>query len=525
MAYPVPKAYQRLCLLRCLDVAVSDSSPKAAQTLGYRLTPGLWVTFGRVTCMAPLPQCLGYGHWVFYCCVARVFGFGLCLLTRLSWLQTVACVLGFGLLLHPANTGWGPWRVCLGTGSALPRHSWIGFVVCRLGTGSALTPPLPDGVCGMRVLVWVVCQPCQSCLPCVVYVWVPVLPEPEYSWLVLWRLFAYMFCFHPPFLAGYCGNPGLGLLLALIGWLALANPCGSPCGCSSTSILAGVCCRLCWRGWSLAHLRGWPCGYSSSPVPARRAAGFVVVVPCHSWRRAFGVQFSVTPGWGLLLALVGWGVPRQSWRRGLLVQFSANPGWVMLLAMVGWSIANHAEGPAGAVPRHCQLARVAGLGGMDGSWPILAARLEGAVPCQSWLPSAAVLGGAYGPSLFLADALVGAVPRHSWLGPAAGLGAAVPCLPWRRALWPWYSAFPGPGLLLVLVGWVVLCHSQRRALWVQFPATPGWGVLLGLLMRSPAIYGGGPRWWRSRKLKQLALMKLLICLPCILLLLAPASCC
>ena len=262
------------------------------------------------------------------------------------------------------------------------------------------------------------------------------------------------------------GNPGLGLLLALIGWLALANPGGAPCGCSSGPVLAGVCCLLRWRGWSLAHPGGWPCECSSSPVPAGRAAGFVCVVPRHSWRRALGVQLSVTPGWGLLLALVGWGVPRQSWRRGLLVPFSANPGWVMLLATVGWSIANHAEGPAGAVPRHCQLARVTGLGGMDRFWPILAARLVAVVPCQSWLASAAVFGGAYGPSLFLADALVGAVPRHSWLGPAAGLGAAIPWHPRQRALWPWYSAFPGPGLLLALVGWVVPCQPQRRALWV-----------------------------------------------------------
>ena len=54
--YPVPKAFQRPGLgtwvLRCLGVAHSASSPKAAQALGCSLTTGLRVTFGLVTCIA-----------------------------------------------------------------------------------------------------------------------------------------------------------------------------------------------------------------------------------------------------------------------------------------------------------------------------------------------------------------------------------------------------------------------------------------------------------------------------------------
>ena len=96
MAYPVPKAYQPLCLLRYFGVPLSDSSLKAAHNLRYKLTPGLWVTFGRVTCMAPLPQCLGYGHWVSYCCVARVFGIGLCLLTLLFFAGDSGLCAGIG---------------------------------------------------------------------------------------------------------------------------------------------------------------------------------------------------------------------------------------------------------------------------------------------------------------------------------------------------------------------------------------------------------------------------------------------
>ena len=53
LAYPVPKAYQRHRLgtwvPRCLDVAHSASSPKAAQALGCSSTPGLRGTLGRVT--------------------------------------------------------------------------------------------------------------------------------------------------------------------------------------------------------------------------------------------------------------------------------------------------------------------------------------------------------------------------------------------------------------------------------------------------------------------------------------------
>ena len=56
LAYPVPLACQRLGLgtwvLRCFGIARSASSPKAAQALGRRLTPGLRVTLVGVTCMA-----------------------------------------------------------------------------------------------------------------------------------------------------------------------------------------------------------------------------------------------------------------------------------------------------------------------------------------------------------------------------------------------------------------------------------------------------------------------------------------
>ena len=55
LAYPVPKACMHVLgtrVLRRLGVARSALSPKAAQALGCSLTPGLRISFGRVTCMA-----------------------------------------------------------------------------------------------------------------------------------------------------------------------------------------------------------------------------------------------------------------------------------------------------------------------------------------------------------------------------------------------------------------------------------------------------------------------------------------
>ena len=55
LAYPVPKTCMHVLgtgVLRRLGVARSASSPKAAQALGCSLTPGLWISFGRVSCIA-----------------------------------------------------------------------------------------------------------------------------------------------------------------------------------------------------------------------------------------------------------------------------------------------------------------------------------------------------------------------------------------------------------------------------------------------------------------------------------------
>ena len=96
LAYPVPKACIHVLgtrVPRRLGVARFASSPEAAQALGCSPTPGLRISFGRVTCT-------GCGHWVSYCCAAFVFGSGL--------------RLGVGFV-NPASPGWGLGWVCLAT--------------------------------------------------------------------------------------------------------------------------------------------------------------------------------------------------------------------------------------------------------------------------------------------------------------------------------------------------------------------------------------------------------------------------
>ena len=126
LAYPVPKACMHVLgtgVPRCLGVARSASSPKAAQALGCSLTPGLRISFGRVICMARAASVPGL--WTLGFLLLR----GACV-----W---VWVVVGFGFPLRPATPGWG-----------------VGVCV-RLCVRSACTLPLLAGVCGVRVCGWV----------------------------------------------------------------------------------------------------------------------------------------------------------------------------------------------------------------------------------------------------------------------------------------------------------------------------------------------------------------------------------
>ena len=122
LAYPNPKACMHVLgtgVPKRLGAAHSASSRKAVQALGCSLTPGLRISFGRVTCMARAASVPGL--WT--------LGF-LLLCGACVW---VWVVLGLGFRLRPAIHGWGD-----------------GVCVC-LRACSACTPPLLGGVCGVGV--------------------------------------------------------------------------------------------------------------------------------------------------------------------------------------------------------------------------------------------------------------------------------------------------------------------------------------------------------------------------------------
>ena len=471
LAYPVPKACMHVLgtmVPRRLGVARSASSPKAAQALGCSLTPGLRISFGRVTCMARA-QCPGYGHWFSYCCVVFVCGSGLCLgsgfgcappllagvlgwvcvcvpaplVPRHSWLGCAVwvCVLGLGFRLRPATPGWG-----------------VGVCACSCAR-SACTPPLLAGVCGALRLYpatpgWGVRRGCVcfglgfGCAPPLlagvlgcVCARAPAPLVPRHSWLgcaawvcVLWLGFRLRpatpgwgvgvfvcSCVHsactPPLLAGVCG--ALRLYPATPGW-------GVRCGCVCFGLGFGCAPPL------LAGVLGCVCARAPAPL-----------VPRHSWLGCAAWVCVLWLGFRLRPATPGWGVgvcacscarsactpPPLAGVRGALRLYPATPGW--------------------GVRRWCVCF---GLG--FGCAPPLLAGVLGCVCARAPAPL---------------------VPRHSWLG----------CAAWVCVLWLGFRlrpATPGWGVrrapLVPRHSWLG-CAAWVCVLWLGFrlrPATPGWGV-------------------------------------------------
>ena len=333
---------------RRLGVARSASSPKAAQALGCSLTPGLRISFGRVTCMAraasmPGPWTLGF---LLFC--------GTCV--------CVWVVLGLGFRLRPATPG-----------------SSDGVCVC-LRARSACTPPLLARVCGVVLCAWarVSAAPDHSWLGCLgvcvfpcVLRWYPATR----GWGVRCGCVCLGWGFRcaPPLLAGVMGGVcacvhgpllprhsrlgcavwacvfGLGLWLrpTFSGWgvgvcvfvcalrLYPATPgCGLWCGCvclgsgfvCALPLLAGVFGCVCVLVCALCLLPatpgravrcGWVCvgsGFGCAPPLLALVLGCVCVcvraplVPGHSWLRCavwvrvLGLGFlaaPATPGWGV----------------------------------------------------------------------------------------------------------------------------------------------------------------------------------------------------------------------------------
>ena len=152
LVYPVPKACMHVLgtrVPRRLGVARSASSPKAAQALGCSLTPGLRISFGRVTCMAraasvPGLWALGFLLLCGVCVWVRfAVRCGFCL-PRQSWLGSWVGVFGHGLWCCPSSVGclWCSW---LGFGFGL----LMGRVWLR--GRPACPPPFPVLACGVGV--------------------------------------------------------------------------------------------------------------------------------------------------------------------------------------------------------------------------------------------------------------------------------------------------------------------------------------------------------------------------------------
>ena len=355
LAYPVPKACMHVLgtgVPRCLGVARSASSPKAAQALGCSLTPGLRISFGRVTCMARGASVPGL--WTLGFLLLR----GACV-----W---VWVVVGFGFRLRPATPGWGVGvcvRLCVhsactlpllarvrGVGvcgwvrvPAAPRHSWLGCRgVCVLVCLLLLYPAFP----GWRVRLGCVCLGLGfGCAPrllagvlgCVcARVRAPLAPR--HSWLgcPVWVcVFGLGFRLRP-------ATPGWGVglcvcscarsactqpLLARVRGDPATPGMGARCGCvclgsgfsCAPPLLAGVLGCVCARLRApLAPSHSWHgCAVTQPLLERVRGVGVCVwapvsAAPRQSWLGCWGVcvlvclhlLYPASPGWGVRLGSV-----------------------------------------------------------------------------------------------------------------------------------------------------------------------------------------------------------------------------
>ena len=237
LAYPVPKACMHVPgtrVPRRLGVARSASSPKAAQALGCSLTPGLRISFGRVTCMAraasvPGLWALGFLLSCGVCVWVRLaVGCGFCL-PRQSWLGSWVGVFGHGLWCCPSSVGclWCSW-LGFGFGLLLARVWFRGRPACP--------PPFPVPARGVGVCAGPGSRLCPALLGWVVGV---------FFFFFFALVFSFLFfffwlggpCPSIPFLSGWAG----GSLFFFFFYF--------PCPFSPWSAVTGLVLPV-WGGWS-----------------------------------------------------------------------------------------------------------------------------------------------------------------------------------------------------------------------------------------------------------------------------------
>ena len=535
LAYPVPKACMHVLgtrVPRRLGVARSASSPKAAQALGCSLTPGLRISFGRVTCMAraasvPGLWALGFLLLACVCGWVRVaFGGGFCLplpvvagvLGGCVWARFVVlslfcrlfvvfvvglwcrpafgtCVVSCAFPLPPAVSGFGVrcGRACWARVSAVPRPSWLGcrvvffalfffFSGCWVSPSRALwsLPPSPFFRAGLLAFVF-------FCL----LVSVLLFPLGRCSWLGVagfgWVVPLYLFG-GPVFGALWVG--GLAPFCVVGGGLVAVDCFRAPTPPPSFGGGGGAAwlfLPLPFLGWRL--LCGWCVVWL---VPRHSWRRFLCATPRHSW-----LGFAAGGG-GRSPPLLA-GVCRRRWCVAVVCWWGC--GWCVV-----WLVPRHSwRWFQCATPRHSWLGFAAAGGGR--SPPLLAGVClrRWCVVCGVWRwYVGGVVAGVWcgwslatpgGGSCVLLPATPGWVslpvvvggPRHSWLGSACGGGVwCVVCGVWRWCV---------DGVVLVcgvvgpspLLAEVPVCYSPpllagfRCRWWWAVPATPGWGPLAAVV--------------------------------------------
>ena len=483
LAYPVPKACMHVLgtwVPRRLGVARSAWSPKAALALGCSLTPGLRISFGRVTCMAraasvPGLWALGFLLLACVCGWVRVaVGCGFCLP-----LPVVAGVLG--------GCVWARFVVF-----SLFCRLFVVFVVglwCRPAFGTCVVWcafRLPPTVSGSGVRCGRAC-------------WVRVLAVPFLAGLWGCVFCAFLFFFSGCWVS--LSRPGLVVsppIPFLSGWAAGFFFFFFPGVCLPVSPPLFPLGRCSWLG----------------------VAGFGWVVPlCLFGGPVFGAlwvgglaAFCVVGGrfGGCGLFARGPRSPPPFFFGGGGGGLAVSPFAFPRLALALWLVCG-VVGPSpllAEVPVCYSPPLLAGFR-CRCWWPVPATSGWGplAVVCGVWCVAVVCWWGCGWCVVWLVPRhswrrFLCATPRHSWLGFAAGGGGRSPPLlagvRWRRwcvvcGVWRWCVGGVVAG---VWCGWSLATPDGGSS--VLLPATLGW-VLLPVLVGGPrhswlGSAGGGGVW-------------------------------